>query len=199
MRRLAFTIIEMLISLALLSLVLLGLYGALKMQRSSNKHLYGYLTKALNVDKTITVLYQDIMYSDGNLTIKKGSRDLLCINNTTNSLYGLSRAKVCWLVLKDGNKLLRMEGNGYKMPLKYEDQVAVDITAKNIELFDVTRKKGNVLVAVKELNQKPFVFLLQGIDAPPKPIKKIKKKSKKDTDKKYSKISDANLSKIEHI
>jgi len=181
-KRAAFTLIELLISMALMSLVLLGLYGALKMQKSSNKHLYGYLIKALDTDKAIAVLYKDILYSDGNLTIKNGERDILCLNNTTNSLYGLSRSKVCWLVAKEGNRLLRVEGNDYSLPLKYDDRVAVDTAANNVVLFDVVRKKGDILVAMQEANHKPFVFLLQGIEPPPKPPKKNKPKNPQTND-----------------
>ena len=167
-RRHAFTLIEVLISVALLSVVMLGLYSALSMQRSSNKHLFSYLTKAIEDDKVIMVLYQDLMYSDGNLTIKKGEFDRLCIYNTGNSLYGLSRATVCWLVEKEENKLLRVEGNNYKLPLKYDDKVAVDLTMNHIELFDVTRQKGEVLVVLQAAGGEPYTFMLQGIVQPPK-------------------------------
>jgi len=173
-RRSAFTLIEVLISVALLSIVMLGLYSALDMQRSSNKHLFSYLTKAIDADKVIMVLYRDIMYSDGNLTIKKGEFDRLCINNTANSLYALSRSKVCWLVAKEENQLLRVEGNDYILPLKYEDKVAVDKTMKPIVLFDITRNKGELLVMLQSANEKPYAFLLQGIEQPPKPRKKKK-------------------------
>jgi len=178
LRRKAFTLIEVLISVALLSIVMLALYGALNMQRSSNKHLFAYLTKAIDGDKVIMVLYRDIMYSDGNLTIKKGEFDRFCIENTSNSLYGLSRARVCWVVLKDENQLIRSEGNGYRLPLKYEDRVAVDKTIKHMTLFDITRKKGEVLVMLQVANEKPYSFMLQGIEEPPK-IKKPKKKRTK--------------------
>ncbi len=175
-RRHAFTLIEVLISVALLSIVMLGLYSALSMQRSSNKHLFAYLTKAVEDDKIIMVLYRDIMYSDGNLTIKKGEFDRLCIQNTGNSLYGLSRAKVCWLVEKEENRLLRVEGNGYRLPLKYEDKVAVDQTMAHVVLFDITRKKGEILVVLQAAGAEPYSFMLQGIEQPPK--KKKKKKPK---------------------
>jgi prepilin-type N-terminal cleavage/methylation domain-containing protein len=180
-RRSAFTLIEVLISVALLSIVMMGLYSALSMQRSSNKHLFEYLTKAIDADKVIMVLYRDIMYSDGNLTIKKGEFDRFCINSTANSLYGLSRAKVCWLVAKEENQLLRVEGNGYKLPLKYEDKVAVDKTMKPIVLFDITRKKGELLVMLQSANEEPYAFMLQGIEQPPKAKKKKKKKKPKAT------------------
>jgi len=175
-RRQAFTLIEVLISVALLSIVMMGLYSALSMQRNSNKHLFGYLTKAIENDKIIMVLYRDIMYSDGNLTIKKGAFDRLCIHNTGNSLYGLDQAKVCWLVGKEENRLLRVEGNGYTLPLKYEHKVAVDQTMEHVLLFDVSRKKGEVLVVLQAAGGEPYTFMLQGIEQPPKKKKPIKRK-----------------------
>ncbi len=192
-RREAFTLIEVLISVALLSIVMMGLYSALAMQRNSNKHLFGYLTKAVEGDKVIMVLYRDIMYSDGNLTIKKGEFDRLCIQSTANSLYGLSQAKVCWLVEKEENRLLRVEGNRYALPLKYESKVAVDQTMKHVTLFDVTRKKGEVLVVLQAAGGEPYSFMLQGIEQPPK--KKKKKKKKKVTKKKHVPLKETNRTK----
>jgi len=179
-RRKAFTLIEVLISIALLSIVMLGLYSALDMQRSSNKHLFQYLTKAIDSDKAIMVLYRDILYSDGNLTIKKSEYDRFCINSTTNSLYGLSQAKVCWVVAKDNNQLLRIEGNGYQLPLRYEDRVAIDQVMDNIVQFDITRNKGDdkVVAILQASHEKPYTFMLQGIIQPKLNIKKkVKKKS----------------------
>ena len=178
-RRHAFTLIEVLISVALLSIVMLGLYSALNMQRSSNKHLFTYLTKAVENDKVIMVLYRDIMYSDGNLTIKRGEFDRLCIQNTGNSLYGLSQAKVCWLVAKEENRLLRVEGNQYRLPLKYDDKVAIDQTMEHVVLFDVTRKKGEILVVLQAAGEEAYTFMLQGVEQPPKAKKKKKKKTKR--------------------
>jgi len=177
--RKAFTLIEVLISVALLSIVMLGLYSALDMQRSSNKHLYSYLTQAIDADRVVMVLYRDLMYSDGNLTINKGEYDRLCINNTSNSLYGLSRAKVCWLVAKEGQQLLRIEGNGYILPLKHEQKAAVDKTMKAVSLFDITRKKSELLVVLQRASEKPYTFLLQGIEQPPKAKKRRKKRKKR--------------------
>ncbi len=173
-KRQAFTLIEVLISVVLLSIVMMGLYSALSMQRSSNKHLFTYLAKAVEDDKIMVVLYRDIMYSDGNLTINKGKFDRLCIHNTGNSLYGLSRAKVCWIVGKEENRLLRVEGNGYSLPLRYEDKVAIDQTVEHVLLFDVTRKKENMLVILQAAGGEPYSFMLQGIEQPPKRKKKKK-------------------------
>jgi len=177
-RRSAFTLIEVLISIALISLVLMGLYQSLDIQRNSNRHLYEYLQKALMRDRVIMTLYNDLLSSDGNLTINKDEFDRLCINNTVHSLYGLSSAKVCWVVLKEGRELVRVEGGEYHLPLNGENRVAIDRVMGPMELFDITRRGGEVLVAMKMVKGDPYTFLIQGVEQPPK-IKKKRKVPKK--------------------
>jgi len=168
----AFTLIEILISTMLLSIVLIGLYSVLDTQRRSVSNIKNNLDKSVGYDRAIMVLYNDILYSDGNLTIKKGERDTLCIESTTNSLYELGSAKVCWLVLKDKDYLTRVEGNEYKLPLGLEDKVEVNKILEGTRVFEVARDKDKVLVYAQQLNKEPYTFLLQGIRVPPKPKKK---------------------------
>jgi prepilin-type N-terminal cleavage/methylation domain-containing protein len=174
----AFTLIEILIATMLLSIVLLSLYSVLDVQRRSVGIIKASLDNSLKQDKIIMTLYNDIYKSDGNFTLKKGERDTLCINATTNSLYGLGIAKVCWLVLKDGDSLTRIEGVDYKLPLKFEDRVEADIVAKGVKLFDIyyDKKSGNILALLQEAKKEPYSFLIQGKIPPPKPKPKKKKK-----------------------
>jgi len=175
----AFTLIEILIATALLSIVLIGLYGVLDTQKRSVGIIKENLDKSIDHDRAIMVLYNDILRSDGNITLKKGERDTLCMQSTRNSLYGLDIAKVCWLVEKEGDTLVRVEGNDYKLPLGLEDKVEVDKVLKGVKLFDITRSKDNILAVIQEANKEPYSFLLQGIKEPPKPPKKPKKPKKK--------------------
>jgi len=179
-RRHAFTLLEMLISTVLLSLVMLGLYGALNMQQHANKHLFSFLTKSLDADRGILVLYRDIMQSDGNITIKNGEFDRLCLQNTSHSLHGLSNAEVCWIVAKGDRALLRIEGNGYRLPLRHSDGVEIDKVMAPVALFDIQKDKTKVLVGIQQVNRDPYVFVVQGIEPPPKPVKKkVKQKPRK--------------------
>jgi prepilin-type N-terminal cleavage/methylation domain-containing protein len=173
----AFTLIEILISTMLLSIVLIGLYSVLDTQRRSVGNIKRNLDKSLEHDRAIMVLYHDILQSDGNLTIKKGERDTICIESTTNSLYELDLAKVCWLVLKDKDTLVRVEGNGYRLPLGLEDKVEVDRVLEGTKVFEVSRDKDRVFIFAKQAKKEPYTFLLQGIKAPPTP--KPKKRPKK--------------------
>lgn len=174
-KRKAFTLIEVLISIGLLGIVLVALFSTVKTMRDSNKHLHQYLEKSKKITKSTKILYLDIANSDGNLTIEKDEFSRLCIQQTKNSLYGLSMAKVCWVVIKEKNTLVRIEGNNYSLPTRLEEKVEVNKIMHHIEVFDLYHQKDKVLVFIKQKNEKPITFMLQGISKP-KPKLKIKKK-----------------------
>jgi len=174
-RRDAFTLIEVLISVALLSLVLLALYRSVDMLRSSNRQLFHYLEKANREKQGTETLFLDIAGSDGNLTIVGDEFSRLCLENSVNSLYGLSAAKVCWVVSKKEHTLLRSEGNGYTLPLNSDDRVSVDAVIEDVDLFRVYRQKGEVLVMLRQKGKNSISFMVQGV---PEIIKKKKKPKK---------------------
>jgi len=178
-RRGAFTLIEVLVSIALISLVLSGLYRSLDIQRRSNRHLHNYLQKALSRDRNVMALYRDLLASDGNLTLHKGTFDRLCIQHTAHTLYGIPAPKVCWVVLKEKRELVRIEGGAYRLPLTSDDRVAIDRVMGPMKLFDITRHGGEILVALQAEGEDPYTFLLQGIDPPVLPAKSTPSHPKK--------------------
>jgi len=174
--RSAFTLIEVLISIVLLGIILPPLYESVELLKDSNAHLLEYLEKSKKITQATDTMYLDIASSDGNINIKKDEFSRLCIAQTRNSLYELSSAKVCWLVLKEHNTLARVEGSMYKLPTRMEEKVEVNPVMQNVELFDVYHKKDKVLVLLKQQGKEPISFMIQGIT---KPSTKKKKKTKK--------------------
>jgi len=124
--RKAFTLLEVLISIALLGIILPALYQSVDMLKDSNEHLFKYVEKSKKITKATQTLYLDILSSDGNLSIRKDDFTRLCIEQTRNSLYELPSAKVCWIVMKKDHALLRVEGNGYILPLRADDRVEAE-------------------------------------------------------------------------
>jgi len=185
-KRKAFTLMEVLVSIALLGIILPALYQSVDMLRDSNQHLLEYLGKAKKVSKATQTLYLDILSSDGNITIKKDEFTRLCMEQTKNSLYALPVAKVCWVVLKRDNTLVRIEGNAYKLPLGSEERVEINPIMKGVEIFDVYHEKDKILVLLQQQAKEPINFMVQGI------LKPEKKKKKKKTSKKTSPASDVN-------
>jgi len=164
--RKAFTLIEVLISIALLGLIIVPLFSVVDMMRNSNDHLLKALENSKQITKATKVLFLDVLSSDGRLEIKKDEFTRLCIDETKNSLYNLPVAKVCWVVLKNKNTLVRMEGNAYKLPLKSDDRVEVDAVMSDVELFDVYHEKDKVVVLIKQQSKEPISFMVQGITNP---------------------------------
>ena len=148
----AFTLIEVLISITLLSLVLMSLYRSSDILRKSNKHLYEHLQKSTKSIKGNMVLYMDLLQSDSNITINdKNKFHEITMENTSNSLYGQIKAKVSWLVSKKDNTLLRIEGNNYQLPLKQDSYVEIDPIVQKVELFKIykNKKSNKILILLK--------------------------------------------------
>ncbi len=178
--RAAFTLIEVLISIALLGIILPALYQSVTLLRDSNSHLFSHLMKAKADAKATRTLFLDIASSDGNLTLHKDEFDRLCLEKTNNSLYGLSQAKVCWVVLKQNKTLVRAEGIGFHLPVGMEEKVEVDAVMRDMALFDLYWKGDKVLVVLQQKGKEPVSFMVQGITKPkPKKIKIKKPKAKK--------------------
>lgn len=172
--RKAFTLLEVLIAITLMGIVLVALFSSVDILQDSNKHLSEQLIKTKKSIQATQVLYKDILSSDGNLTIEKDEFSRLCVESTLHSLHALPLAKVCWIVMKEQNSLVRVEGIEYTLPTRSEDRVEVDVVMQNVELFDVYHSEDKVLVLLKEKSKKAIKFMLQGI-AKPKPPAKINK------------------------
>lgn len=164
--RKAFTLVEVLISIALLGIVIVALFSAVDVLQNSNQHLAKYLEKSKEVTRATKVLYLDIVSSDGNITIQKDEFSRVCMEDTQNSLYALPSAKVCWLILKKDNTLVRIEGNHYHLPTRYEEKVEIDTIMTEVELFDIYHENDKVLVLIQQKGKEPISFMVQGVTKP---------------------------------
>ena len=174
--RAGFTLLEVLISIMLLSLVLMALYKSSEILRASNRQLFTHLERASDSIKGSQTLYMDLLQSDNNITINSEKEfHNITIEHTQHSLYGLPFAKVVWLVYKEDNQLLRVEGNGYQLPLKSEQQVEIDKIVDNLELFKLykSKKKDKILVISQIAGQEVQSFMIQNL-SPPRPPNKPK-------------------------
>jgi hypothetical protein len=171
----------------------MALYRSADILRASNKNLFNHLERASDIIKGSNALYMDIIQSNGDIDIKTDKEfHRLSINRTQHSLYGLSYAKVTWLVHKEQKSLLRLEGGEYELPLKLEQKVAIDKISTKMELFKVykSKKKSELLIIMKILANDAQSFMVQNIpqftppknqNTPPKRPNSKNSKNKKDS------------------
>jgi len=166
--RKAFTLLEVLISIMLLSLVLMALYRSTDILRASNKNLFHHLEHSSDTMKGVNALYMDLIESDGNITINKDKKlHKIIISKTFHSLYGLYHTKVVWLVYKENNSLLRIEsGENFILPIKSENNIAIDTISKNIELFKAYINKNNnkIIILIKIKGEEAHSFMIQNLE-----------------------------------
>ena len=178
LNRKAFTLLEVLISIALMGIIIVALFSSVDLLQNSNQHLSKYLEKSKKITKATKTLYLDLLASDGNITIQKDEFTRVCMEKTKNSLYALPSAKVCWIVLKKDKTLIRIEGNAYHLPLLSEERVEIDTIMTGIEVFDLYHEKDKVLVVMQQQGKEPISFMVQGVTQPKKKKKKAKAKTK---------------------
>jgi prepilin-type N-terminal cleavage/methylation domain-containing protein len=178
-KRRAFTLLEVLIALVLLGMIIPALFKSISLLTASNKQLEKHLRQMQTDTHIYETLYEDIAGSDGNITLRSGDFDALCLHKSVHSLYALNDPTVCWVVLRGEKRLVRVEGYRLRFPfinerLRQESPVYVDSLFET-EIFKVQRKNDRLLVVIKKRGSAPVAFVVSGIPD----MKKIKKKRPK--------------------
>ena len=162
MRRAGFTLLELLVSIFLLSFILLFLFKSIENLNISNRVFESNTKKTEIRDKVMKVLYDDIFYAK---KIFISGKDIQRVDMlTTNSLHDIESAYVTWMVSsKKDNTLLRLEASkSLRNNFSYEDRYTIHINqvAKKCKKFQVHKsKKGDkFLIHIKFEDQKPIIF-----------------------------------------
>ena len=147
--RKSFTLIEILISVTILTVLLLAMsnvIGELKISKTVLKNAFEHSSKE---ELFIKTLYADIMNADS-IKIKHSSNnknyDTLVIH-TKNSLYKNIYPYVLWYVSKNGNVIVRAED--FK-PISFKsEEYFVDVFKKGVKKFRIFKKGLKYFVYIK--------------------------------------------------
>ena len=145
----SFTLIELLLSIFLLSILFLAMSDIIKNLKLSTS----FIQKKYQKDKNylLKVLYNDLINSSSIKIIKSNLNYDRLILTTKNSLYKLIDPKVIWYVSKNKNSLIRIEG--YKQfPFNSE---FIDKFNENVKILKFYKKNSKFFIYIKG---KKFLF-----------------------------------------
>jgi len=173
MSRRAFTLIELMVSIALTVIVVLFLYKALATQEISNKVLAKNATSLHQTDQIFELLYRDFLESNETKIATTFSKDYnILYLATKNSLHDIPVAHVVYYVNAKDKTLVRIE-SAYpiKLPVDLEKikYIFADPLIKKITKFRVFQ--------TQQTNNQKRRELLPG--EAPKPQKNLEKSAKK--------------------
>ncbi len=149
MSRRAFTLIELMVSIALTVIVVLFLYKALATQEISNKVLTKNATSLHQTDQIFDLLYRDFLESNETKIATTFNKDYnILYLSTRNSLHGIPFTYVIYYVNAKNKTLVRIE-SAYpiKLPVDLEKikYIFVDPLVKKITKFKIfqTQQSSN--------------------------------------------------------
>jgi hypothetical protein len=156
----AFTIIEMLISIILFSLLFLAMQNLLKVEKSSLSSIKRVVNSDNLEEKTIKVLYNDILTSTNQKIICKSKDFCRLYLKSRNSLYDNVYPYIFWYVSKQGNYLIRIESykeiNETFIPQIYDADRFLKLTK-----FKIYQNKNKFFVYLKKGKKSIFFELVK--------------------------------------
>lgn len=159
----------MIVSIALFFLILIFLYKALEITKSSNDFFSSKVSNIVSTNKIKKVLIEDIAEADEKgieLSYDKNFNSILQIK-TKNMYHDVFYEYVVYFISKENN-LLRIESlkkfDKFNLNEDFFNQAYIDILTNDIEKFEVVKMKENkeaytIMLRVKKENDKIFVSL----------------------------------------
>ncbi len=160
MRKKAFTLIELLISVFLLGLIVNFLYSAVANLQKTNLIFYDKSTQLQKKQKLLDLIYDDIFLAK---SIKiSGVKNSFLDIQTSNSIYDIEYPYVSWVLSKKNDTLMRFES-----VLKFQDMTSdnnhlyhITQIGQNCERFHIyqSKDKNNILIDIKFKDQERLVY-----------------------------------------
>lgn len=156
MRR-AFTLIEVVISIAIFSVIAIYMYQAINTMQKSNEINFLHYENDQKERKIVKLFYNDLFlqidpYAKSNIT--SGDEFDIFYLSTRNSIHAMINPYVAYFV-KD-NSLYRIESKEREMiPLTYDgvERVKVDKLMDNVTIFRVYENKNSYLISYESKNK----------------------------------------------
>lgn len=144
----AFTLIELMISIILLSLIVSFLYQSVAQLQSSNQQFLQKTNVLQKREEVLKLLYNDFINATSvEWSDKEKSLDVI-VMHSNNSLHAMTQPYLKYKVYRDDNTLRRVESPAEVFDLENKVFGFNDIT-KEVSFFKVYTQKGHYLVYLK--------------------------------------------------
>ncbi len=158
----AFTLIEIMVSLVILSMIFLAFSSLTNSLTKTERSLASLSQEKLSRTKIVKTLYEDFLLAK-EVFIKNYDSYAVLRLKTSNSLYDMETPYVTWYVSATENALCRMESpRPQKLPLDPAEAPYqfLSVTAKGCEKFQIIRslKNDRFIVYIKLKGQEPIIF-----------------------------------------
>lgn len=141
MNRSGFTLMEMLVSVVLIVLITLFMYGAIAGSKMTSKTLAGHAEVEQNRTRIYALFYQDLIEALWVKTVPTANRRFTVVQmQTRNTLYDISVPYVTYYVNTHKNSLIRLESaRAISLPVGYDDRYRIhaDILAEKVSDFNL--------------------------------------------------------------
>ena len=167
MKKKAFTLVEVLISITLFSIILLFMYKTLDMTNFSNKLFEDKIEKNMLQNSMKQILIEDILEASSVLNLDETAEFLLLEIQSNNMYHDVFYKYIYYLVSREKN-LLRIESlnkiNFKNLTHESLENAYVDLLLKNIEIFSLATfsknysKNNAVTILLKQKNTKKILI-----------------------------------------
>ncbi len=144
----AFTLVELMISIILLSLIMSFLYQSVAQLQSSNQQFLKRTNQVQKREDILKLLYMDFLNARSMKWLEKGKDYDVLVFQSSNSLHSMSQPYLRYKVYKDESTLRRIES-----PLENIDPLEnifrFNDIAKEVKFFKLYEKKGHYLIYLK--------------------------------------------------
>jgi len=158
----AFTLLEMMIAISILSIMMLFLYQSNAALQFSNKTYKKEAKEIITINKIREVIYLDFLLSISTVSFhhEKHKADTIFMQ-TTHSLHRRINPYVTYLVQE--NKLYRVESlkKVTKLPLPRDEEYSIDFITKikGLDLYKAKKTKQFLIVLILDTKQQIMMKL----------------------------------------
>jgi len=161
----AFTLIEVLVSVVLLGLISVFIASTISQTKNNNMLFEHKVNGDKKLEFLVDILYNDIYFSKS-LTVTGLKKYSVLYIKSKNSIYGIDEPYITWLVLKEKNKLIRIESaRKITLPVKEELKkfLFIDEVIKDCEHFtiNISKDKKKILTYLHVKDKKPIIFEIE--------------------------------------